>query len=280
MKKVIFFALCVFISIQVQAQKSVRISYDLKPGMSFDISKTSKETTVINLTGDEKMINQAKKEGAQFPSTEIEELKEQYTINWKEGINKNLNFSLDLVKNEEKKLKDKKLLRTNSEKASIDVAFGVLDERTGLKINRIINQNFKPFSSEVEKMLINLFREDAKNVKLTKVNDATISEDSRQMEFSKDSKVDLTTKEEFKLVKIENGKAYLTKTSIITSVSTAKKYAELNSKGLIEMIYNIEQKYIESIEGTVNVLIKHEIDGNIIINTAIENYYKIVSKKK
>ncbi|MDR2222924.1 MAG: hypothetical protein LBE34_09300 [Flavobacteriaceae bacterium] len=280
MKKVIFFALCVFISIQVQAQKSVRISYDLKPGMSFDISKTSKETTVINLTGDEKMINQAKKEGAQFPSTEIEELKEQYTINWKEGINKNLNFSLDLVKNEEKKLKDKKLLSTNSEKASIDVAFGVLDERTGLKINRIINQNFKPFSSEVEKMLINLFREDAKNVKLTKVNDATISEDSREMEFSKDSKVDLTTKEEFKLVKIENGKAYLTKTSIITSVSTAKKYAELNSKGLIEMIYNIEQKYIESIEGTVNVLIKHGIDGNIIINTAIENYHKIVSKKK
>ncbi|MDM1459543.1 hypothetical protein QK342_12340 [Myroides odoratimimus] len=275
MKKILFFISCVALSAQVQAQESVVLSLDLQPGSSYEITSNDKFSTITNLVGNKEIIEMINKEGQNsYPTYETEESNASYTLHWTTKKKNSLNFDLDLEKRVARVFEGKSVVNTETEGPIKGYSRGSVDAKKGLKLSKSLGEKHKTLEGDLIVMLDDLFNGNGLSSDPIKVNQEFESTNTQKMRLSDESEVEVTTKEVNKIAKIANNKAYLVIETTITSKSTSTKFAEMKGGGTKEVIYDMEKKYFESIDGKLDVTVNIESDEGVnitMVNTTSQN---------
>lgn len=280
MKKILVLIGCLIATVTLQAQESVVLKLDIRPNTSFEIVVEDKNSTITNLLGNKEIIALIKQEGAEYPAYETQESIAAYTLHWVKESNKKLNFDLDLDRRTLRDFKANALVSTEKETAQKNFTAGALDVKKGLTLTKSLNDKYKDLGESLTTLLDDLFNSSGFSKTPIKVNETFTSSSKKTMQLSEDHAVETSTRDDSKLVKIENHRAYLTIESTITSESKGTKFAEMKGSGTKEIVYNIEKQYIESISGTVNIIVNIETEGGLTINMNNTVTQKISSKQK
>lgn len=278
MKRILFFVSCAFVSVQMYAQQSLRINFDVKAGIDYEVSVSNKSSITTNLMGNPLIIEEMKKEGDVYPKFETKDVSSEYLIHWKEGKKNKPKFQLDLVKSVNRSFEGNKQKDVVTKDATQNVATGV-SERRGLKYTEVLNEQFKESSADVLTALNELFFNGFGNTNL-KVNEVYRGNNKKTVELSNDNIVEVLTAEEMRLNKIVDGKAYFTIDSKISSVNKSTKFAEMNGVGKKEVVYNIDKGFMETMEDTVDIVINITTDQDMTVNIINKVNQKIESKKR
>ncbi|WP_121966178.1 hypothetical protein [Myroides sp. N17-2] len=279
MKKLLLTVFCVFAITQLQAQQSVRLVLDIKPNTTFEITSEEKNSNITNLLGNKELIDMIKASGTEYPIYQTLEINSDYLVNWKNGDKDKLNFSVDLGKSVIRKFKSISLLSTDKEGSAKNITEGYLN-KDGIKQTRALAEKYKASSDGLSTLLDDLFNSSGFSKTPIKVNETFITNGKKNIKLTDENAVEVSTQDTSKVVKIEKKKAYLTIESVITSESKGSKFAEMKGKGTKEVVYNIEKQYIESISGTVSIIVNIETEGGLTINMTNNITQKVKAKIK
>lgn len=266
MKKILLFVGCMVATMQLQAQESVVLQLDVKANTNYKITFEDKDSTITNLLGDKDMVELLKKEGAEFPTYETTENNTTYNLQWTKAKKNKLDFVLDLDNIVTREFKANSLVSTDVEKDIKGFTSGTLDVKKGLKLTKELNGKYASLEEDLTTLLDDLFNSSGFPETPIKVNDTFDSEAQKKVKLSAENEVLLTVKESVKLTKIENNKAYLLIESLITSESTSEKFAEMKGKESKVVVYDMKDKYFESINGEVSMTVNIATDGDLTIN--------------